>query len=1264
MGDVEPSLLTPEAGKHWKEAGVSVTCSAKSGCLAIEGYRDNITPGAMTDTVKEVYEKTYPMDQPVQITWQYASHRYDVEVTIGNPVELSASTLKCPEGETCPEVLNEVIGQTATDVEPLKPTSADSSEVDQKGEELYYWSSSDKKLFPLIGDRTFQLEWQSKEGGDCDQKLITTITTKWPETAHYEHVAETLPVPLDPRGDDEFAFDSLKYAENDAAVSQSLDFTASEPGRTTLLFTKAESGAAVGDLTTEKAYVRVVETRTWNQKIDADTAEIGKEITHEAHDAATHNGYVFWEKSRYNANVYDRETMQGQIFPVNQQFTSSNDDDLVVIWYDERDNILWPSISVKYACQWPSETKRIVIASQMGSECKGSDGVYPTWPDRNGEPKEYLDPARYKRLKIYQQPDPNLPGYNPNEEHALIASSFREEHKDILPQAVFALRDDLNITSETVDGNPAYTSDNYVLLQYYDVIESKHGMELFDIEREDPANGYEFIFSMKAGDLVEAPYPLNQVIGGAPPTEICGRNGNPARNCYWKDHKGQSWAVSGNAHLFAYFWYPLAPSFWYDKDENKENEEGYGIVEGPGDPVPWLPTGTVTSDDDAFPEDMLGKAKAIEVRYNTKWPDEVPVLKAGETLTFAGGEYRADHPGSREGLPMVLGWAAGQVVFDDANPDMEKDEMYDSYLVRLVQALEKRTVELSVDDMPEDFKPAAGKVKVVSGLWYFKELHSGLKTRFFYDPLTEELGILGFLNGKTLGDDGLTNSPPSVYVLQPNILTNEEWKTIEKLEGANDAFKGKVKELYNLTRDPANLKDDEGAYTVGLSDARKELESYHETLFEKQFDDMCASLHSLCQNCGFDTICEAIKSGSDTGDARPFPEMALGKGLALVPNAVLMDPNPPLSEGYVTLAENNNPALGNLPVALHIIKVVNDKYRGAIKTIKSDNVFDEKITLRHTADFGANPGDVVFQWRYREDDGTKQPPPGDAPSGTWKSFPGDGPEVAMTGAGAALLVDNFFFCRYRHEESDGNNPASWSDWAGAANSRPPKDEEDPSETFEAQLAEGWVKRVTNGLNPFEARIKDFYSSDSPATYTSMITQAGQRFEGAVAFNPDKDVIENIGLIELYQTVLNRAEDLSINMEGSTTASSGLTAAMLLAASRIAGFYTLLGNEAYTDALDPTIGFGTDSVEYGSLAPAIFTFMNQVPTLLDEELELLRGRDEEGARPAYNRLLWNFTKAEGEAAYALSYSISDVNKDGFINEADGRATYPQGHGATI
>ena len=37
------------------------------------------------------------------------------------------------------------------------------------------------------------------------------------------------------------------------------------------------------------------------------------------------------------------------------------------------------------------------------------------------------------------------------------------------------------------------------------------------------------------------------------------------------------------------------------------------------------------------------------------------------------------------------------------------------------------------------------------------------------------------------------------------------------------------------------------------------------------------------------------------------------------------------------------------------------------KVIKSDNVFDEKLTLRHTGDFAGEPENVYLQWYYKPD---------------------------------------------------------------------------------------------------------------------------------------------------------------------------------------------------------------------------------------------------------------------------------------------------------
>jgi hypothetical protein len=250
------------------------------------------------------------------------------------------------------------------------------------------------------------------------------------------------------------------------------------------------------------------------------------------------------------------------------------------------------------------------------------------------------------------------------------------------------------------------------------------------------------------------------------------------------------------------------------------------------------------------------------------------------------------------------------------------------------------------------------------------------------------------------------------------------------------------------------------------------------------------------------------------------------------------------------------------------------------------------------------------------------------------------------------LADNWFICRYRGYNVNGNT--NWSDWLG-----------DPAGlgTARAQLVEGWIKRVIRGLNPFDARTKDFHSA-AAVTYASMLVQAGPRFEGPIAFNPSADNINGIGLIEAYTTVISRARNLSIDGVQAVNFDPANNA-LLLAASRISDLYMLLGNEAYSDAQDPTIGFGTSSGEYGTVASSIFAFQNQTDSLLEEELTLLRGRDDRRSSvrgaPVYNRLIWNFTLGEGEVAYRQTYNIGDQNFDGFLDERDARILFPQAHG---
>src|SRR5262249_3366574 len=151
----------------------------------------------------------------------------------------------------------------------------------------------------------------------------------------------------------------------------------------------------------------------------------------------------------------------------------------------------------------------------------------------------------------------------------------------------------------------------------------------------------------------------------------------------------------------------------------------------------------------------------------------------------------------------------------------------------------------------------------------------------------------------------------------------------------------------------------------------------------------------------------------------------------------------------------------------------------------------EKITLRHTADFGGNVNDLAFAWYSHEEDGTVKL--GDVPllpSGVnavgWNNFgsangiPAN--QIDLSGSNPELLADNLFYVRWRFASASSGNVSGWSDWAGAANSKPP--------AYVPQLMTGWVKRVLDAVNPYEARISDFVNNPAPATYASLIRQAG------------------------------------------------------------------------------------------------------------------------------------------------------------------------------
>ncbi len=250
--------------------------------------------------------------------------------------------------------------------------------------------------------------------------------------------------------------------------------------------------------------------------------------------------------------------------------------------------------------------------------------------------------------------------------------------------------------------------------------------------------------------------------------------------------------------------------------------------------------------------------------------------------------------------------------------------------------------------------------------------------------------------------------------------------------------------------------------------------------------------------------------------------------------------------------------------------------------------------------------------------------------------------------GNPLLVfsDNYFTMRYRPKAGVTNVAGTgWSRW------------------MQPKLVESWIKRALDGINPFTQRTDDLFNNPV-STDVSLLTQAGTRWEGDVALNLNN--IDSFGLIEIYETLLNRAKKLSIDAGYND---AGTNDTLLLVSGYLSDLYMALGNEASNDADNPTIAIdGT----VGSVSTSRFSFEGQIPSLIEEELALLRGRDDflspgVSAAPSYNRLYWNYINgiASGESIYAINYDIKEQagspTTNGVLDAADAQRMFPQGHG---
>ena len=230
--------------------------------------------------------------------------------------------------------------------------------------------------------------------------------------------------------------------------------------------------------------------------------DIGTEISSPVHDLDTPNfpfGFLYegqpYAPAMYDEFLADGETANpdytGQIFPVNSFDVHGH---LQVWWYQAAaaigaaefaEGIYWPHRVVDYEPAWPTaddpddlKDDPIVIASRIGA------GDYPD----NNDTRLYQagDYADYDINNPVNGNSLTLPGWNPNDEHAILLSSGNAKR-------AYAARDDDPWMVDS--GHP------YVLVQYRDPLPAERAgsplwrMGVHLVMGEDPDNNITFDYT-------------------------------------------------------------------------------------------------------------------------------------------------------------------------------------------------------------------------------------------------------------------------------------------------------------------------------------------------------------------------------------------------------------------------------------------------------------------------------------------------------------------------------------------------------------------------------------------------------------------------------------------------------------------------------------------------------------------------------------------------------------------------------------------------
>lgn len=1044
------------------------------------------------------------------------------------------------------------------------------------------------------------------------------------------------------------------------------------------------------------------------------------------------------------------EANQGAIIPVNAIPGRNN---LDVWWYRQNATnqvknllngfqpIYWPAVIGRYTFAWPQSSKEIVLASNDGSGALGSLEA------KGG---------------IYVQNDPAQPGYNPNEEHALMSGG-----------QVYALRDDLNLTASSTPVElggvgATYSSAPYILLDYRES-DGRPAMKAFKVLREKPELGLVFDYVMTAGGnvdrsgagrVLQAPMPLplmeaptvsvTSVNSGVTKTSVVNYNTEPSASggdlpAGWQESMSTAY---GNYKKFTF-------------EDRKHN---FWVLRGLHGGLPALAAGTYNAGTDSFatalPTATAVKDQAFRYTIHTsRQTDTLTITTAVGTTLPTGLSFGIDQGLVITGKPTGVGEHNLSLIITDTGDGstvtttltlrvVETGSVVAQGPLTLVSPNQYALNNATYVGRPPFLAKPASAANSFTMRFYYKTQNGFAWPGFasapangsivpYLRPMNASGQFVGAADQKTTAAQDIVYRP--VWPGKP-----PEMRFGQTLMGAKNglpAVRGQTSvqllyqqaiaktiaspksavTLHDSTREKSFAFSSGGLAKIpdGVRTEAYQGRSYflnlpphlskrlffdpargtkgHLVLTGEFVDEVLgddylllnvlrgteatgdlAAVRALCPTgdpakASWNQAVDALATNLETFYEDPStpgkfivkPDLTRTKRVGEIVDVTdsntavdsyALSANGP-GHGYVTMIVGNGGAFTptSEPVTVYVLKVVPELYSGELKIVPAENPLSELTSFQHSVDLAGNFDDYEYQWKIATPvDGL---PP--ATNSTMSNYQGltSGvgiPRYTLGGAGIQALVDNYIVMRYRpintsHPLYSAEPVATASNWSAWTT---------------PQLAEGWIKRVLAGINPFNQRVTDL-NSNGVNTDANMMTSAGRRWEGDIPLSLKN--INDYGLIEIYETVLRRGRGLSIDSEPGINYGPA-NDALLLAAGYLNDLYMIVGNEAYADAANPTIGIGTKDDTYGDIATALFSFKGQLPTLLEEELALLRGRDNTlqpgvTTSPVYNRLVWNYTRGidSGEVIYALNYNILDQNKDGKVDASDSAVLYPQGHG---